>query len=241
MNLSELDLDAKGFDVYEAIYEHGGEATTTDIKQYTGIEKNAIVHYRLDKLEDQGVIEIGVGEASGGRTPPKLAILTDIGKKLGDERLFDEAEPTILERTDRVERRMKAVEAEFHALSDEFRKWRYDDENDREVDITDVLEKLTKFEEMTEGVDDDALEDALAVTERVEDVEAALTVRGKHYGYIRSLPGSGSKGTRMVEGADVVGALNQLEGEINMIVEALTENDIEVRRVEVPGEKEENA
>lgn len=233
MDVADLDLDAKGFDVYEAIYEHGGEATTTEIKEWTGIEKNAIVHYRMDKLEDQGLIEIGVGEASGNRTPPKLASLTETGQKLADDRLFDEAEPTIIERMDRVERRMKAVEGEFHSLQDEFRQWRYDEEEDREVDIRDILDRLEKFEALTEGVDDDALEEALAVADRVEDIEGTLTTKRKYFDQTRSMDRSGGSGRSMVEGRDVVVALQSLEAETEQLARSLKEAGIE------PAESEE--
>lgn len=234
MDIADLDLDAKGFDVYEAIYEHGGEATTTEIKQWTGIETNAIIHYRMDKLEEQDLIEIGVGESEGKRTPPKLAKLTETGQHLADQRLFDEAEPTIIERMDRVERRMRAVEGEFHELSDEFRQWRYDEEEDREVDIKDILDRLEKFEALTEGVDDEALEEALGVAERVEDIEGALTTKRKYFGQTRSLDGSGGSGRTMVESIDLIAAIQSLETETKQIAQALEEAGIEP-----PGEDDE--
>ena len=227
MDIADLDLDAKGFDVYEAIYEHGGEATTTEIKEWTGIETNAIVHYRMDKLEDQGLIEIGVGEASGNRTPPKLATLTETGQHLADQRLFDEAEPTIIERMERVERRMRAVEGEFHDLSDEFRQWRYDEEEDREVNIRDILDRLEKFEALSEGVDDDAVADALGVAERVEDIEGALTTKRKYFGQTRSIESSGGSGRSMLEGLDVIVAIQSLETETEQLARALKEAGIE--------------
>ena len=64
---TDLDLDAKALEVLESIYELGGEASTTEVKEYTGIEQNAIIHYRFDKLEEQGIVEMGTGEAQIGR------------------------------------------------------------------------------------------------------------------------------------------------------------------------------
>ena len=62
---TDLDLDAKGFEVLESIYEQGGEASTTEVKEYTGIEKNAIIHYRFDKLEEQGLLRWEPGKFRG--------------------------------------------------------------------------------------------------------------------------------------------------------------------------------
>ena len=85
---TDLDLDAKGFEVLESIYELGGEASTTEVKEYTGIEKNAIIHYRFDKLEEQGIVEMGTGEVQGNRLPPKVAELTEAGGERIADGLF---------------------------------------------------------------------------------------------------------------------------------------------------------
>mgnify|MGYP006280512337 FL=1 len=229
MELPSMDLDAKGFDVYEAIYEHGGEAVTTEIKGWTGIEKNAIVHYRLDKLEDEGIIEIGVGEAAGDRTPPKKAELTEKGRELAENGLFDEEEPTIVERMDRCERRMKAVEGEFQDLSDEFRSWRYDEEEDREVEIRDLLDRLEKFERLLEGVPDDALEEALQVADRVDDLDGELTTKAKYVSRNRSFDQDPDGDEYRIGGRDVAVAVENLEREISQITNVLEREGMKPR------------
>ena len=75
------DLDAKALEVLEAVYESGGEANTSEIKEYTGIQKNGIVHYRYEKLEEAGLIERKSGEAEGTKFATTVVSLTEEGEQ----------------------------------------------------------------------------------------------------------------------------------------------------------------
>jgi hypothetical protein len=176
---TDLDLDAKGFDVLEAIYELGGEATTSEVKEYTGIEKNAIIHYRFDKLEEQGIVEMGTGEAQGNRLPPKVAKLTETGGERIADGLFSDEQPTVVERMDRLERQFENVVKELQDVKDEFRKWRYDEDRDQEVEITELLERVERVDSSLAGIDPTMLEDALAVEKRMERIEERFRIKGK--------------------------------------------------------------
>ena len=176
---TDLDLDAKGFDVLEAIYELGGEATTSEVKEYTGIEKNAIIHYRFDKLEEQGIVEMGTGEAQGNRLPPKVAKLTETGGERIADGLFSDEQPTVVERMDRLERQFENVVKELQDVKDEFRKWRYDEDRDQEVEITELLERVERVDSSLAGIDPSMLEDALAVEKRMERIEERFRIKGK--------------------------------------------------------------
>ena len=180
---AELDLDAKGFDVLEAIYELGGEATTSEVKEYTGIEKNAIIHYRFDKLEEQGLVEMGVGEATGNRLPPKVAQLTENGGERIAAGLFSDEQPTIVDRMDRLERKFDRVLDELNTVKDEFRKWKYDEERDEEVDITELVEKINRVDGSLAGIDASVLEEALAVESRMDRMEERFRIKGKWANY----------------------------------------------------------
>lgn len=231
MATGELDLDAKGFDVLEAIYEQEGEATTSDVKEYTGIEKNAIIHYRFDKLEEQGLVTISIAEdrAEGNRMPPKMAVLTEeAGQRIADG-LFSDEEPTIVERMDRLERRFSAVVEEMHSLSDEFRRWRYDEEQDREVDITDLMEKAEKMERVLGDVEDDDLDGILDLERRVDRLENesepdpfkdGLPVRGKWLVYSDALPDGGS-GIHQLTGLDIIEALRHFDNDLQRLSKAV--------------------
>ena len=168
---TDLDLDAKGFEVLESIYEQGGEASTTEVKEYTGIEQNAIIHYRFDKLEEQGVVEMGTGEAPGNRLPPKVATLTEAGGERIADGLFSDEQPTVVERVDRLERQFESVVEELQDVKDEFRG--------QEVEITELLERVERVDSSLAGIDPSMLEDALAVEKRMERIEERFSIKGK--------------------------------------------------------------
>lgn len=220
--MDKLDLDSKGFEVLEAIYECGGEATTTEVKEYTNIEKNAVIHYRFEKLEEQEMVEMGTGEASGNRVPPKKAILTEeAGERIAGG-LFAEDEPSIVERMDRLERQFENVVEGFHELQDEFRNWRYDEETDEEVDVAAILERLDAFEALLEGHDVDSLDSVFQLEERVEENSKVARTKAKYIHRERAFDRNpGMHGEAYVEGKDVTMAVRELTTEIDQIVEAL--------------------
>jgi DNA-binding MarR family transcriptional regulator len=83
------DLDSKAKLILEAIYQNGGEADTSDIKSYTGIEKSGVVHYRLDeKLEPDGYVETRKVDRDGSALGVKMSELTSKGRNAvgGDPR-----------------------------------------------------------------------------------------------------------------------------------------------------------
>jgi len=75
-NNGNNELDVASLRILEAIIHEGGEATTTEIRQYTGLDKNT-VHYRMNKkLPGLALVEThnrGT-DSKGGRSPtsPKL-------------------------------------------------------------------------------------------------------------------------------------------------------------------------
>jgi DNA-binding MarR family transcriptional regulator len=148
------NLDAKGLEVLEAIYETGGEANTSEIKEYTGIEKNAIIHYRYDRLEDAGLITTRTGEATGARVPPKVAVLTDEGKEQIAAGLFDSEDSTIVERMDRLERQFGAVVDQFRNVEQEVRQFRYDGETDEEVTAVELIDRIEELSELSEEIEE---------------------------------------------------------------------------------------
>jgi chromosome segregation ATPase len=171
------DLDAKAFEVLEAIYESGGEANTSEIKEYTGIQKNAIIHYRYDRLEEAGLITTRTGESDSSRVPPKVAELTEeAGERIADG-LFDEQDKTIVDRMDQMERQFRSVVDEFRDLEQEFRDWRYDEENDEELSAADLAIRMDELADMAETIEEahDRLNTADDLDDRVTDLERKVT------------------------------------------------------------------
>lgn len=188
--VSVQDLDELALEVLEAVYETGGEATTSEVKRYTGIDKNARIHYRFDKLEDAGLIEVGQGEAEGNRLPPKKAVLTDEAERQVEGGLFgDEEEPTIAERMNRLERRFEVLMDEFEEVRDEFRRWRYNEEEDREVDITELLDKMETLDDNLGGLTAEEVRAVMDVEGRMEALEDRFLIKGKwarHFPHVDS-------------------------------------------------------
>jgi DNA-binding PadR family transcriptional regulator len=92
------DLDRKSQRILEAIYNHGGDAQTSEIMEYTGIEKNGIVHYRInEKLEPQGLVESHKVEDGDRPLGVKISSLTDAGNKVVGQ-IFEEGNgPTLMQ------------------------------------------------------------------------------------------------------------------------------------------------
>lgn len=78
-----IDINLKQNDILflEAVRTHRGEATTSDIRDFTGLNRNK-VNYRFDRLEDRGLIEVSrAKESTGSGVPPKVATLTAVGEQ----------------------------------------------------------------------------------------------------------------------------------------------------------------
>lgn len=164
------NLDAKGMDVLEAVHEAGGRASTGEVKELTGIEKNAVILYRFDKMEELGLIETETGEAQGNRIPPRVAVLTEKAQEQIRGGLFADEEPTVVERMDRLERQFKQVTEELHDLQQEFRQFRYDPESDEEMDVLKLVEEVRELREQVERAE-------LEKVARFEEIEPEDVVR----------------------------------------------------------------
>lgn len=68
-------IDAKSVRFLNAVRYYGGEATITDIRKLTGLNRNE-ANYRFRKLEDMELITVSYGESIGDNAPPKIAELT---------------------------------------------------------------------------------------------------------------------------------------------------------------------
>lgn len=144
--MSSEDLDRKSERILEALYNHGGEAETGEIKEYTGIEKNGVVHYRInEKLEPAGLVETRTVDDGDRRLGVKITSLTDEGKR-AVERVLDEGDgPSLVEKMD-------YLEADFEALREEVRN--------QQGRVEDAVEDVAEVEEVAR--------EAEAAIERVE-------------------------------------------------------------------------
>lgn len=184
------DLDAKALEVLEAVYESGGEANTSEIKEYTGIQKNGIVHYRYEKLEEAGLIERKSGEAEGTKFATTVVSLTEEGEQEIRGGLLGDEGATMVERMDRLERQYRAAQDALRDVKREFEMWKYDEEADEEIDAAElrdrveaaqegrerIEERLREFEEFeSEQYDADSLTESVSVMEsRVQGIDTEI-------------------------------------------------------------------
>ncbi|MFC6719097.1 hypothetical protein ACFQGT_07340 [Natrialbaceae archaeon GCM10025810] len=77
-----------------AIFNCGDEATTTEIRDMTGLS-NSQVAYRREKLREYGLIDVRTGEPTGSRTPPKCHSLTPSAQSHIEAGLFDLYNPPV--------------------------------------------------------------------------------------------------------------------------------------------------
>jgi DNA-binding MarR family transcriptional regulator len=159
-----------------AIDENGGHATTTEIRNETGMT-NSEVNYRHDKLEELGYVDIERDPeiVPDGMSYCKRAVLTDYAKHEIQKGLLVEAEqdaqgrPSIktnAERIDEIEETVESVRSEFNnRILPACRDWHdttlrvliyLDQSDDIDVSISELLEI---------EIDD---ETASLVTERVK-------------------------------------------------------------------------
>ena len=85
------ELDPKSVDMLRAIDDRGGEATTPEIREVTGLS-NSQVAYRREKLREFGLIDVRTGEPTGSRTPPKSHSLTPSARSHVEAGLFELAD-----------------------------------------------------------------------------------------------------------------------------------------------------
>jgi len=223
------NLDAKGMDVLEAVHEAGGRASTGEVKELTGIEKNAVILYRFDKMEELGLVETETGESTGKRLPPRVAVLTKKAKELIEGGLFADEEPTVVERMDRLERQFKQVTEEVHELQTEFRQFRYDPESDEEVNVLELIEQVGELQDMLEELDPGKVREAMGVKREVARTEDRQKTRAKYVNRSRVFDSVGKSGnTEVPVGvSDVFVAIERLEDEVAELAGALSEEGIE--------------
>jgi len=167
--MSAEDLDRKSKMVLEAVYELGGEADTSEVKDYTGIESNGVVLYRYDKLEEVELIDTYVADR-GDTLDVTIATLTDKGRRRVGQILEDNDGPTVVEqvqelrtivselnrRVQRFEGRIEAVESSVEGVDEVVETHRELD--GRMAEVEDTLDTIhesveAKIEEGEERLD----------------------------------------------------------------------------------------
>ena len=174
--MAQEDLDRKAKLVLEAVYELGGEADTSEVKEYTGIDSNGVVHYRYDKLEEVGLVETRTVNR-GDTLDVTVAALTDRGHdRVGD--ILDNGEGlTVVEQ-------LESLETIVQDLHNDVRRFegRLDAVEDRLDEVNRRFESVEEVDALREDVEgvlselEEDVEERKAARQAVQDVKAANDV-----------------------------------------------------------------
>lgn len=153
--INGVALDWKAQEVLEAIVENGGEADTTEVKAYTGLERNEVVKYRFAKLHEARLVETHQPRSQNGRPAAKVVSLTDWGEDLlGDEGFDLDVESGDDDLT--IDERVERLEKQVGRMRDTYGQ---------------VKQRIVELEEEVEAHDDD-LDDLAG---KIDDIQQFLT------------------------------------------------------------------
>ena len=136
-----------------AIADRGGEATTSEIRDVTGLS-NSEVAYRREKLTEYGFLEVRTGEPTGERTPPKVHSLTESARSQIEAGLFELYDPPV---TSDVEQ----LSSQYNHLRD-----RVDELADAVAELEGTLQRV---ESELSGLEGSIARTNAALDERVGD------------------------------------------------------------------------
>jgi len=108
------NLDVKSEAFLRAVYDAGGTAKTTEIRDRTGLSQKER-NYRFEKLSEMGYITTGYANDGTRRRSPKEATLTDDGMAAVEDGISADAREWILDsevtaKVERLEQRIELLE-----------------------------------------------------------------------------------------------------------------------------------
>jgi regulator of replication initiation timing len=135
------DLDRESELILEAIYQLGGEADTSEIKDYTGIEKNGIIRYRRkEHLEPNDLVETQVVDKGDTMTVTEWT-LTDEGTEVVGTLMDSVDDPNLAEQVDEL----RDVVSEMKRRVERF-EGRVDHVEERLDEVDDRFETVEEIE-----------------------------------------------------------------------------------------------
>lgn len=192
------DMKLKTRRVLESVYNNGGEATTSEIKEQTGIDKSATIRYHAeDKLGEAGLVTTHIEQTEEHPGGIRVVEITEEGRER-IAHLFDGTEDIpIKERMEDIESRFRETEEHVSELvgviSDiEEEVEEHSEAAERALDIAedtrdifDVLrtDVMTKIEDNEAHISDlqteieslnNKLDEKILLDHRVEDIETRL-------------------------------------------------------------------
>lgn len=145
--MSAYDLDDMAKAILEAIYHHGGQADTSEIKEYTGFSDNSKLSYRRDKhLEPKGFVETEVVDKGDTLTITEWT-LTEKGEKAVDREMTKQDTPPLANRVDELREIVSDLNRDMSTF-----KGQVDHVEETNVDASEIEEIEEKVESEIEEV-----------------------------------------------------------------------------------------
>jgi DNA-binding MarR family transcriptional regulator len=158
---NETDLADRDLRVLELVEQYPRPTVTTMREALYWASKNQHVHYRLDKLEERGLIESWKDEDTETRGPldPRRATTTEAGEALLDDVEHDDGGGSVEERLERIEKRLKRFEDTYgkikkHIVDAEKRLDEHDEEMYEVREDIERVQRLVDGESMAATVDE---------------------------------------------------------------------------------------
>jgi DNA-binding HxlR family transcriptional regulator len=154
------NLDSMSVKILEVLENHGGTATTTEIKNSLGHETNNFVNYRKRAhLEPAGLIDTFQPESeSPGNIPALEWSLTEKGLEFLEELDEDSRSPRDLgERVELIEDQISAIQESLAEL-DEGEKHNGTDDTESEQ-IMELIEAVERVESRLDGIESNPIFD----------------------------------------------------------------------------------
>jgi len=160
-------LDDKAKRVLEAVWKAGGEADTSEIREYTGLTRGQI-QYRVDGgiLEEQGLVESRLVSASEeGTGSIRVTSLTERGDRIAGRVIDGDGSVTLDKQVEDLREEVRAIEDLAHRV-------------DGHLDA--VEERMDTVEDEAEAAIHDAIENNSAIRELDELVETAQMIERRY-------------------------------------------------------------
>lgn len=157
-----VEVDNLCEEILEGVAQHGGTATSTQVRKLLGIDSTTRFNYRIrEKLVPEGLVETRQPDPSPGEFPPKEITLTDHGKdyleSLDSQGRFG----------DDLAARLERLEEQVDSLRQENRELREENEELKAViEQSNVEQIIGRVRELTDDVD--------SLQARVSDWEGTL-------------------------------------------------------------------
>ncbi|UPV73195.1 hypothetical protein M0R89_11615 [Halorussus limi] len=141
---NDIDLASEDLQVLHVIHDADHAVTTTTVReQMHWADDSAQIRYRLDKLEDRGLVETWHDDerAEPHQMPPRVAETTDAGDAIADDHDDDRETLPVEERMARIEQQLDRMRDTYGTVKQRIVELEEEVE-DHDEDLDDLAEDI---------------------------------------------------------------------------------------------------